>query len=75
MHISGDEWPPGEYSFHCTPCAGEVYWHLHCRDERVNGGLACDDYAAAQDARDAAWQHRHGIILVHAMPRKAIRLL
>ena len=43
--------------------AGNYYWHLHHREERINGGLSTSRYWAQDDAQMAAARHYYQVWL------------
>lgn len=50
---------PEGFEARYTPCADGVYWHLYSGSERVNGGIASDDYQAQVLAADYARRYRN----------------
>lgn len=49
---------PLGYSARYSACEGGVYWHLFFGGERVNGGIAGDDFEAGTEAACHAQRHR-----------------
>jgi hypothetical protein len=67
--LRDDDWDtvmPEGYTRRLAALGNGTYWHLYHAGQRINGGLASDELAAARACRSSARQHE----LARAFPQR-----